>query len=443
MKIEIAKIKVGKRIRKVDISKVEELSKSIEIIGLTNPILVTKEYELVAGAHRLKACQKLGWENIECIIYDKDELHVRLAEIDENFVRNDIDYITRGELSLERDEILEKMGLRAPSHRPNKGAPGAPLLKTTSELAKEIGINQRTLQEEKQIAKNLSPEVKRIAKEIELPKKQAIALSKKPVKEQKRIIEEFKSGESKTIKQVEAKIKQEERTKDAKDIKIANVYNGDAIEVLKTLKANSVDCVLTDPPWGVGYKDGRETSNKEFKDEKEYVFKLLNNTCKELKRVLKNDAHLYFFSSCINMFEFKEILSKYFTVLPNPIIWVKNNHTLCDFSVKYASKYELIWFCCNGEVGGRKLNYKCSPDVLNYDIPKGKEHSAQKPVELLKYLIKNSTVEKEVVLDMFAGSGSTGIAAKETKRNFVLIELEKEHYDLIINNIKDKQYDIP
>ena len=439
MKQLISSIKVGERIRDIDSGKVAELVKSIEIIGLTNPILLTMDNILIAGAHRLEACKQLGYTEIDCVFFEKDELHARLAEIDENFVRNDLDYITRGDLSVERDEILEEMGLRSTvknnQYNKSAGAPGAPALLTTEELAKEVGIASRTLQEDKQISRNLAPEVKRIAKEIELPKKQATQLSKKPVAEQKRIIAELKSGESKTVKQVEAKIKQEERKEEVKSVKLENVFKGDAVTILKTLESNSIDCVLTDPPYGIDYKDTRETSNAAYKDGKEYALKLLEDVCKELKRVLKKDAHLYFFSSCSNLIEFKQILMKYFDVQFNPLIWVKNNHTMCDFQNKYASKYELIWFCHNGVEGDRKLNYKCSPDILNYDIPTGKEHSAQKPVELLKYLIGNSTVEKETVLDMFAGSGSVGIAAKELNRNFILIEVSEEHYNLILKKV--------
>jgi DNA modification methylase len=70
--------------------------------------------------------------------------------------------------------------------------------------------------------------------------------------------------------------------------------------------------------------------------------------------------------------------------------------------------------------------------IISYDIPSGKEriHPTQKPVRLFEYLIKTYSNEGDVILDNCSGSGTTGIACINTKRNYILIEKEQKYYDI-------------
>ena len=122
------------------------------------------------------------------------------------------------------------------------------------------------------------------------------------------------------------------------------VVNNDAISFLNGLEDNSVNLVLTDPPFGVDFVATRNVGNETFNDGKDKTFNLLDEVCKELVRVTEDNCHLYFFSGYTYLHEFKTIISKYFTVQANPLIWVKNNHTMCNFQMRYANKYEFIIF---------------------------------------------------------------------------------------------------
>lgn len=88
MKILINEIIIGTRKRKA--RKAEEIADSIKTIGLLNPITVDKDYKLIAGLNRLEACKLLGYEFIECNVLNLDGLHSKLAEIDENLIRDDL-----------------------------------------------------------------------------------------------------------------------------------------------------------------------------------------------------------------------------------------------------------------------------------------------------------------------------------------------------------------
>lgn len=163
--VEIDKITIGPNRRAIKEQKVAELMESIQANGLLNPITIDQNYNLIAGLHRLTACKLLGFKEIECkVLTSKDTDHARLAEIDENLIRSELDALERAELWLERDRILERMGLRARPGDNQYTQQGSeivsPPVKTTLELAKEVGYTERTFQQGKQIAKNIVPEVK-------------------------------------------------------------------------------------------------------------------------------------------------------------------------------------------------------------------------------------------------------------------------------------------
>jgi ParB family chromosome partitioning protein len=134
-----------------------------------NPITVDQKLNLIAGLHRLTACKLLGLDAIACniVTYQYAE-QARLAEIDENLIRNELEPLERSELWLERDRILEHMGLRAKvgdnQHTLKAGEMISPPAKRTWELAKEAGYSERTFQHGKQIAKGIHPDVKQMIK---------------------------------------------------------------------------------------------------------------------------------------------------------------------------------------------------------------------------------------------------------------------------------------
>jgi ParB family chromosome partitioning protein len=167
--VPIDQIKIGRNRRPVKGEKVNELKESIQANGLLNPITVDQKLNLIAGLHRLTACKLLGLDTVECnIVAYAGADQARLAEIDENLIRNELEPLERSELWLERDQILERMGLRAKvgdnQHTLKGGETISPPPKRTLELAREAGYSERTFQHGKQIAKSIHPEVKQLIK---------------------------------------------------------------------------------------------------------------------------------------------------------------------------------------------------------------------------------------------------------------------------------------
>lgn len=223
----------------------------------------------------------------------------------------------------------------------------------------------------------------------------------------------------------------EAANKNAKD---RAYFGADAVGQLAGFDDNEAACVVTDPPYGESYESHRETDNSSFGEDIEDVLNCLEDIFEELTRVCKANAHIYVFFSTNHYHEIRQLAEQFFDVEPVPLVWVKNNHaptqnTTSGFKDMYAQQYEPVFFCKMPNGDGRELNGSISRNVLEHDVPKGEDrwHDSQKPISLWEELITNSTGAGEVVLDPFAGSGSSLLAAKRTGRHYVGIEANGEY----------------
>ena len=222
--VSIHKIKFNSLNRRaVKNEKVEELKESIKLNGLLNPITVDQKLNLIAGLHRLTACQRLGLEEIECniITYDDDD-QARLAEIDENFIRSELDHLERGQLFRERDRILERLGLRAKAGDNQHSRGGGeiispPSLKTTADLAREHGYSERSMQLEKQIARDIAPKIQAMIEGTPLAKNKTKLLQVARTGSKERTLAELAQ---KALEQALASEDLEEAEKQAKQVEI-------------------------------------------------------------------------------------------------------------------------------------------------------------------------------------------------------------------------------
>jgi len=201
------------------------------------------------------------------------------------------------------------------------------------------------------------------------------------------------------------------------------IVNMDWNIAIKQLPDKSIDLVVTDPPYGIKYKSrGGKFKNKKILNDDNLNW--LSGWCKELKRVCKDDAHLYVFCSWHNVDLFKQNLGAYFQI-KNILIWEKNSIGIGDFDGNYAPKYEMIIFCSNGT---KKLNGgRGDANILKAKRTGNENHPTEKPVNLISYLIEKSSKENDIVLDTFAGSFSTAHACIQKKRNFICFEIEEEY----------------
>jgi len=209
------------------------------------------------------------------------------------------------------------------------------------------------------------------------------------------------------------------------------LYNDDCLKVLPTLADNSIDLVLTDPPYGMNYQSKRRKEQYD-KINNDNNIDWLYFSLKQFKRILKEDSHCYMFCSIHFLSKFIDYSKEHFT-LKDILIWEKNNHGSGDLTGGYAPKYEFILFLTKGR---KELNGKREPNILKYNKTNNILHPTQKPTDLLEFLISKSSQEKDLILDSFMGSGSTGVACKNINRNFIGIEMNKNYFDIAKNRIE-------
>ena len=193
----------------------------------------------------------------------------------------------------------------------------------------------------------------------------------------------------------------------------------DAVDWLRTVADESVDLIITDPPYESLEKHraiGTTTRLKNSKASSNQWFEIFPNDrfeelFDELYRVLKRNRHFYLFCDAETMFVAKPIAEKAGFKFWKPIVWDK---VAIGMGYHYRARYEFILFF---EKGKRKLNNLGIPDILTAKrVYRG--YPTEKPVEVSVILTEQSTQPGELVIDPFMGSGSAGVAALKLGRNF-------------------------
>ena len=222
------------------------------------------------------------------------------------------------------------------------------------------------------------------------------------------------------------------------------VYNTDAIEWLKTLDNDSVDLIVSDPPYRVT-QHGHSGLGGIFKtkvgEDKKLNGKLfehnevdVNDYAGELYRVLKPDSHCYIMTNDRNLQNFLNVFTNIGFNFCKLLIWDKQNKITNQY---YMNQVEYILFMYKGR--NKQINNCGTSNLLSVNNVKNKTHNhpTEKPVELMEILIKNSTNEGDLVLDPFVGVGATPVACQNLKRNFIGCELDKNYYDTTMERLNE------
>jgi site-specific DNA-methyltransferase (adenine-specific) len=204
---------------------------------------------------------------------------------------------------------------------------------------------------------------------------------------------------------------------------------GDCVERLAELADNSVDCILTDPPYGYNYLSKSKTLPLvRIANDRAEAYPLQDRALAAACPKLKDGAWAFIFTNWQCYPAMAGIVSRYFPI-KNVLIWHKNAWSKGDLKGNWGYEHEFIIAARKGATRVRRfLHGKREGNVLPFKkVPtQAMQHPTEKPVELLTYLIEKVTQPGEVVLDMFAGVGSTGVAAQHAGRRSILIELQAE-----------------
>ena len=211
------------------------------------------------------------------------------------------------------------------------------------------------------------------------------------------------------------------------------LYLGDCLEVMKELSVDSVDAVITDPPYtrptvsSFGRKVVKRLSDLAIQ---EFYFAHIKAVW---ERLLRPTAPVLVF--CDDAYYAVLFALFYEWQQTNLLIWDKGRIGMGN---PFRRKHELIFYANRGSLSPNAEAGTHIPTILKATLTKN-FHAAEKPLSLVTLLVKGLTQQGDTVLDSFLGSGTTGVACVQTGRKFIGIEIEPKYFDIAVKRISEAQ----
>lgn len=202
------------------------------------------------------------------------------------------------------------------------------------------------------------------------------------------------------------------------------ILQGDCIDVLRTVPPSSVDAVITDPPYGVDYQSSHRSRGafaKIANDERPFIWWLPGAF-----RVLKDGGALLCFCHPHTQEQFRQAIEWAGFSIRSHVVWDREWHGMGDLRASFGPRHDIIWFATKGKF---QFPSKRPVSVLRSRRIDGAAltHPNEKPIDLMRQLIEAVTPAGGTVLDPFAGSGATLIAARDLGRPSIGIELSPDY----------------
>ena len=224
------------------------------------------------------------------------------------------------------------------------------------------------------------------------------------------------------------------------------VLCADSKDVIKRIPDNSIDFILTDPPYNLGQHStgniplpGRSAMNNDVADWDMLDFNP-EEWADEFIRILKPTGNLFIFTSYNQLGRWYNCLDQKFDT-SNFMIWHKTNPAPKIFKAGFLNSCEMIFTCWNKKhtwnfISQKEMhNFIESPICMRPERLSNPKHPAQKPVGILKKMIEIASNKDDIIFDPFMGVGSIGVAAIELERRFIGVEVNKEYFDAATKRI--------
>ena len=372
IEVEISRVKPYIHNPRFNDQAVDAVAKSIELYGWHSPIIVDKDYCIIAGHTRLKAAQKLELAKVPVLIAD----HLSPEQVKEYRIADN----KLAELATWNYELLL----------------------SEIESLQDSGLDLSLLDFE---VVNLAEPVEEVTKEGKTDPNQ---VPDNPVEPKSRLGALYKLGDHVLL-------------------------CGDSTlkdDMAKVMGGESAVLYLVDPPYNVALQGstGLKIKNDDMSDEK--FFEFLNSAFRCAASGMEPGAVFYIYHSDSEAINFRQTCAMNDLDVQETLYWVKNSFVLGRFDYHYQTEACLYGWKKGGQY--RWFGDRQQSNLLRYNKPKANpDHPSPKPVEMLVYLIKNSSKPGDLVLDNFGGSGSTLIACEQTGRRCRMIELDEKYCDVI------------
>jgi site-specific DNA-methyltransferase (adenine-specific) len=383
------------------------MAESIKKLGVIQPLVVTPhptqtgKYLLVAGERRYRGCLLAGVSDVPVVLREGAESLMAEIELEENVCRADLNYEEEGNL-LRKIQQLKK-----------KENPGY----TLDELAKLTNRSTGDVSSKINISKKLESR----------PELKGLIGNSLPMHAMLKRIDQIEESERLTRLQTQGAF-----------TFTTELLLGNAKDLILNIPDESIDLLLTDPPYGLEKIEnlreqkitkrfaGHASMSEHHNQSIDSVRGLLYDLGEEFARVLKPGAHFYMFTAFQYAESFIQRLEPMLNFQPPLLVWNRGKPSSPGMGYNYLSCLEAIIYGCKPP-----RTKRLQKDMYNIiecpDVPKNlRMYPTEKPVPLLQTLIQQSTMINDLVLDPFAGSGSTLVAAKKSGRRAIGFEINKE-----------------
>ena len=233
------------------------------------------------------------------------------------------------------------------------------------------------------------------------------------------------------------------------------LYNDDCLDTMKKLPTNSIDLILTDPPYNIGvFMKNRQANLNRMRsnffvgagwDNEEYTewMKNMSLFLKESHRVLKKKGALIMFMSILKVESIVTVAEAVGFYYKTTGIWHKTNPMPRNMNLHFVNSNESwIYFINDGKTGVFNNDGKLELDFIQTSVTSAREkkygkHPTQKPVQLMDHFVELLSNPGDTILDPFMGSGSTGVSSVKSDRKFIGIEISEDYYNLSRERIEN------
>lgn len=351
-----------------------KIKNSIENFGFVSPLIINKDMTVIGGHQRLKVLKELGFTEVECIIVDLDKTNEKALNIALNKIQGEWD-----------EEKLEA------------------LLQELKLEDFDTNLTGFDFDEVDEMLKDMNG-----SKEDEFDIDSAYEEIEEPI---------TKPG----------------------DIWILGKHRlmcGDSTQkenVMHLMNKQDADMLLTDPPYNVDYvgktADALKIVNDNMDDNQFYEF--LKLAFKNMFDVTREGASIYVFHADTEGLNFRKAFRDAGFKLAECLIWKKDCFVMGRQD--YQWQHEPVLYGWKEGAAHYFINDRTQSTILEFDRPKQSAlHPTMKPIDLIAKLIKNSSKENDIILDLFGGSGSTIIAAEQLNRSCYAMELDPKYCDVIV-----------
>ena len=370
--VEIEKLKPYKNnARTHSDEQIEKIAKSMKEFGFINPVLVDGNLNVIAGHGRILGAKKLGMKEVPCLfIEDLTEEQKRAYIIADN------------------------------------------------RLAEDAGWDKELLKIELEDLKNMNFDITLTGFELE--------------------DFDFSMDETEVIEdEFDETVPEEPTSKKGEIYKLGKHFlmcgdSTDINDVEKLMNGVKADMLLTDPPYNVDYEGGTGLTIQNDNMDDETFREFLRMSFFNANSVMKEGAVFYIWHADSEGYNFRGACHDIGWKVRQCLIWCKN--TLVMGRQDYHWKHEPCLYGWKEGASHLWASDRKQTTVLEFDRPSvSKEHPTMKPVGLFDYLIKNNTKKDDIVLDLFAGSGTSIIVCEQNGRIAYSMELDPKYVDVIIS----------